>query len=130
LNKREVILLLIIIAMFVLVMLFMAKTNSIGQRLSELEFEQQRACNMSVLVTCVPTIPLEAKEVNFINRTVKQDQLQVNNQLRFSPDSKNIAILEACVYQWLQDAITVKDTFACIEGYMKKEQLQVQGPEP
>jgi hypothetical protein len=130
LNKREVILLLIIIAMFVLVMLFMAKTNSIGQRLSELEFEQQRSYNLSVSVMCIPTLPVRTNAINPTNADIRQDYLQANYKPELPIDSEHIACPQICVTQWLEDAITVRDTLDCIEGYMKNEELKMQSQEP
>ena len=119
-EKREIVLLMIIMAMFVLVMLCMVKTNSIGRRLSELEFERQRSCNVSVSVMCVPTLPLETNEANFTNTVVKQDRLQVNNRLGFSPDSENIALLTICLSQWVEEIITFEEAMRCIDDEAKK----------
>jgi hypothetical protein len=129
LNKRKVILLMIVMAMFVLVMLYMAKTNSIGQRLSELEFEQQRSCNVSVSVMCIPTLSIRTNAINRTNANMKQDHFQAYYQSGLSIDSEHIAYPQICVYQWLNDAITVRDTLDCIEGYMKNEELKMQGQE-
>jgi len=63
-NKREIVLSIIIVAGFVLVMLCMVKTSDIGRRLSALEIEQQRPCNVSVSVTCVPTPSLKGNKMN------------------------------------------------------------------
>lgn len=126
-NKREIVLLMIIMAFFVLVMLYMVKTNSIARRLSELEFEQQPSCNVSVSVTCIPTLPPTANTINLTNADLRHDHLQGNYQQELSIDSEHIAYPQICVSQWLDNAITVRDTLNCIEGYIKNEQLPVQG---
>ena len=127
-KKREIVLSIIIVAMFILVTLCIVKTSNVGRRLSELE--RQRSCNVSVSVTCVPTLPLEEYEINLTNTDIRPNHLQVNNQLQLSTDSENITYPQVCASQWLQDVITVKETLDCIEDYMKNEQLKMQGREP
>jgi len=130
LKKREIVLSIIIVAMFILVTFCIVKTSNVGRRLSELEVERQRSCSMLMPATCVLIVPLKANEVNFTNAGIRQDQLQVNNRLEFSPDSENIATPEVCASQWLQDVFTVEETLDCIEDYVKNAQFKMQGQEP
>lgn len=129
-RKREKVLSVIILAMFVLVTFCIVKTSNVGRRLSELEDEQQRPCNVSVSVTCVPTPPLRENAINLTNPDMRQNHLQVNNQWEPSPDSENVTYPQVCASQWLQDVITVEEILNCMDDYMKNEQLKMRGPEP
>jgi hypothetical protein len=114
--------------MFMLVTLGMVKTSNVERRLSELEVERQRSCNVSVSVMCVPTLPLKENKINLTISDIGQDHLEGNDQLGLSSDSENIAIPEVCASQWLQDVITVEEILNCIEDYTKNEQLRMQSP--
>lgn len=129
-KKREIVLSIIIVAMFVLVMFCIVKASNLGRRLSELEVEQRRPCNVSVSVTCVPTLPLKARANNLTNADIGQDHLQANNQLGSSTDTQGVTTPEICASQWLQDEIAVAETLACIEEYARDEQLRIRRQEP
>ena len=129
-KKREIVMSIIIVAGLVLVMLCMVKTSDIGRRLSALEIEQQRPCNVSVSVTCVPTPSLKDNKMNLTITGTGQDHLQVNNQLGVSSDTENIVTPETCASQWLQDEVAVGETLACIEEYVANEKLRMQGHAP
>ena len=45
-------------------------------------------------------------------------------------NSEHIASPEDCASQWIEDGITVEETFNCIENYTKKEQVGMRGQEP
>lgn len=125
-KKREIVLSIIIVAMFILVTLCIVKTSNVGRRLSELEVERQRSCNVSVSVTCVPTPPLRESAINLTNPDMRQNHLQVNHQWGFPTDLENVTYPQVCASQWLQDVITVEEILDCIEDYMKNEQLKMQ----
>jgi hypothetical protein len=118
-NRREIVLSIIIVAMFVLVTICTVRTSIIGRRLSELELEQERSCNVSVSVTCDPTLPLKARAIDLRNADIGQDHLEANNQLGLSIDTEHIATPETCASQWLDNAITVRETLDCIKNSSK-----------
>ena len=73
---------------------------------------------------------LDRVRVNAINLTnvdIKQDHFQANYKPEISIESEHIAYLQICVSQWLEDAITVRDTLDCIKGYVKNEQIKYKG---
>ena len=82
---------------------------------------------MSVLVMCVPILPLKANETNLTNTDAKQDHLQANDQLNYSTDSANVTTPEVCTSQWLHDVITVGEMLHCVGDYMKIERLKTRG---
>ena len=129
-KKREIVLSIILLAMFVLVTLGMVKTSNIGRQLSELEVERQRSCNVSVSVMCVPTPPLRENTINLTNPDMRQNHLQVNHQWGVPTDLENVTYPQVCASQWLQDVITVEEILNCMDDYMKNEQLKMRGPEP
>jgi hypothetical protein len=108
-KKGDTILSIIIVVMFVLVVICTVRTGTIGQRLSEIEAEQLRPCNVSVSVTCAPTLPLRARAINLTKADIGQDRLQVNSQPELSIDSEDTAYTEICVARWLEDAFTVRE---------------------
>jgi hypothetical protein len=71
-------------------------------------------------------VPLTARATNLTNADIGQDRLQANSQPDLSTDTKKIAAPETCASQWLQDKTALEDTLACIEDYVKNEQLRMQ----
>lgn len=120
-KKREKILSMMILALFVLATLCMVKISHIGRQLSELEVARQRPCNVWVLATCVSILPLRESQTNMTIANMRQNRLQVHSQLDLSTDSEDSATPEACASQWLHDVITVEETLGCIEDYMKNK---------
>jgi len=125
--KREIVLSIIILAIFILVTLCIVKTSNVGRRLSELKVEREHSCNVSVSVTCVPILLLKANETNLTNTDTKQDHLQANDQLNFSTDLADVTTPEVCASQWLHDVITVGEMLHCVGDYMKIERLKTRG---
>ncbi|MCK4787129.1 MAG: hypothetical protein KAV87_25445 [Desulfobacteraceae bacterium] len=115
-KERKNIWSIIVLAMFVLVMLYMVKTCNGGRRLSEVDVEQQYSRDVSMSVTGAPILPLKGSEINLTNADIRQNHLQVNNQSELSNDSENIAYSQVCASEWLDDGITVQEMLLCIEG--------------
>ena len=126
-KKREIVSSIIIVVMFVLVMLCIAKTTDIGRRLSELEVDPQRFCNVSVSVTCVSAPPLREGAINPTNPDIERNHLQADNLRGFATDSGNVTYPLICGSQWLENAITVEEILNCVEDYMNTEQLKMRG---
>jgi hypothetical protein len=120
-KKRDIILSIIIVAMFVLVLLYVVKISDIGRRLSELEIAQQHSWNVSFSIMCAPILPLAARANNLTDANIGQDHLQANNQPDLSIDTENITTPEVCASQWLQGRTAVEETLACIQDYVKNE---------
>lgn len=126
-KKREIVLSIIILVVFVLVTICTVKTSNIGRRVSALEVERNRPCNVSVSVMCIPTLPSKEDRVNLTIDDIGQDHLQANNQLGSLARLENVTYPLACASRWLQNAITVEEILHCIEDYTRNEQLRMQG---
>lgn len=97
--------------MLAFVVLYITKATNVGQRLSELEIELQHSDNMPTNATYTSTLPVNASESNIT--------LQASNHRDSSTDSKNNTTLKVCISQWLQDALTVRETLHCIGDHVK-----------
>jgi hypothetical protein len=116
LTKRKIIWTIAVLVMGVLVVLYMVKMCKGRPRLSEFDVERQYFRDMSVSVTGAPILSLQRNEINLTQANSIQNHLQVDHQPELSNGSKNIAYLQACASEWLNDDITVQDMLHCVEG--------------
>ena len=119
-KPKAILSLTIPVIVLILITLCMTKISNVERQLSELRVELQDPCNMSVSTICAPTLPAEADVTNVTRTNNENDQLRVNNQLELVNYSENITHFRICAYQWLDGALTVRETLHCIDDYVKK----------
>ena len=117
-KRISVALLTIILVMFVLLMLCVAKTINMGQQLSKLQIDQQNFEYVSVQEACDQTSPIKLSGIDVARADTAQEQLEADIQLDFLAGTENITCPQVCISQWLHDVIAVRETLSCISHYI------------
>jgi hypothetical protein len=111
-NRMTVVL---IIVLLVLISVAFYTTTNVGRQPSGFRIERQRPGNTPLHTAYVSTLPVNESDANVIIADITREQLAASNQPDVSPHSANTTILKICISQWLQDAITVEETFDCMK---------------